>query len=135
MSFGAGVTAYEMLAKANEGDYFDVTSQKNDKGFWDWVAIAPSSPTTAPTQAAPAAGGTAAPQRTFETAEERAARQVLIVRQSSISSAIEFFKTNTKKVPTTAEVLEVADAFVNYVFQKDAKPEAGIFEMEDDIPF
>lgn len=54
----------------------------------------------------------------YETAEERAKRQLMIVRQSSISNAIEFIKLD----PATASdadveaVLGIAQQFVDFVY-------------------
>lgn len=129
MSFGASADVFDVLSKAKAGDTFEVTSVKNDKGFWDWTTIS-----SGEAPAAAKAEGNKAPGRTsFETPEERAARQVLIVRQSSLSSAIEYFKTDPKNKPTVEQVIEVADKFVDFVFQKkDTNP---VMELENDFPF
>jgi hypothetical protein len=135
VSFGDGVAAYEGLSSAKAGDSYDVTAKKNEKtGYWDWVNAVPASATIA---AAPSSrGGNTTPARSFETPEERAIRQELIVRQSSIGSAVEFY-SNAKKTPTVAEVLEVATAFVDFVWNK--KPDTygmnAVLEIEDDIPY
>lgn len=116
---------YNTLKSAKNGDIFDVERVKNDAGFWDWTAIKSGS---APAQNTPqtstvASGSTsyASPKSTYETAEERAKKQVYIVRQSSIGAAVETLKTD-KKNPTPAEVLVVAKQYEDYVFGKDQQP-------------
>ncbi len=133
MSFGAGEPAFKVLSQAQAGTSFEVTAQKNDKGYWDWVAVAPAG------QAAPASaggsGGNPSPRSTYETAEERAARQLLIVRQSSVSNAIEYYGLNSKKTPSVEEVLLVARQFEDFVFGKNSEKAAGITDLADDIPY
>jgi ABC-type tungstate transport system permease subunit len=82
------------------------------------------------------------PKSTYETPEERAARQVLIVRQSSLGHALEYTATN--KIKDEAEVLALANRFSDWVFQKEGinavaksvlEVSAGFFgDMEDDLP-
>lgn len=132
MSFAAP-DVFKVLSNAKQGDSFDVTTVKNDKGYWDWTSATSgtgSGSVKAATTASPA------PRSTYETPEERANRQVLIVRQSSVSSAIEFYKLNAKKQPSTQEVVEVAKFFEDYVFGKNTTPKSdgGLSEMNDDIP-
>lgn len=50
----------------------------------------------------------------YETKEERAARQRLIVRQSSLSSAIEVYKGADNSID---EILSIADKFTDWVFE------------------
>lgn len=132
MSFAAP-DVFKVLANSKQGDFFDVTTVKNDKGYWDWTSATNGSASgfvKAATTSSPT------PRSTYETAEERAARQVLIVRQSSVSNAIEFYKLNAKKQPSTQEIVEVAKFFEDYVFGKNTTPKSdgGLSEMTDDIP-
>jgi hypothetical protein len=130
MSFGNAADVFKRLTSAKPGDSFDIKSQKNDKGYWDWVGI--SDGTGSMTAAKPA--GNATPKSTYETAEERANRQVLIVRQSSLSNAVEYLALNTKKVPSVQEVVEVAKFFESYVFGKQDTPEDPSMEsLESDV--
>lgn len=141
---------FATLSKAQFGDVFNVSRVKNDKGFWDWTAVSTgdvadntsSAPVGVPAgNAAPSVKtGTVSPKSTYETPEERAARQVLIVRQSSISSAVEFAIAN--KLKTTQEVLAIAKEFEDYVFGKEtivaeeATGVGGVFaDFKDDIPY
>jgi hypothetical protein len=133
MSFAAP-DVFKILSSSKQGDAFDVTTVKNDKGYWDWTTVSQGSVGAA--SGSVKAAGSPAPRSTYETPEERANRQVLIVRQSSVSSAIEFYKLNAKKQPSVGDVVEVAKFFENYVFGKSTTPSSAdsIAEMDDDIP-
>ena len=137
MSFGDAAEVFKYFEKggAKKGDVLEVKTVKNDKGFWDWVGVGTGGATAQP--AASTGGGNANPGRSnFETPDERAARQVLIVRQSSLANAIEYLKFNPKKVPSVQEVVDVARFFEDYVYGKTTKPtdNGTLAEMEDDIP-
>lgn len=105
-SFGTDKEIWERLSNAKNGDSFSVTEEKDEKGFNVWTAVAKQVGVSMSTVPA---------QNRFETPEERAARQVYIVRQSSIASAVELLKNHGKQ-PDVAKVIEVAKAFEDYVF-------------------
>lgn len=142
---------FDTLTKAQFGEIYTITRVKNDKGYWDWVAASnddSAGVAASPVSAAPAAGHTVAPRNVatpapksnYETAEERAARQVLIVRQSSVSSAVEL--AVAAKVKDPQEVIAIARQFEDFVFGRVAEdvadlpePPGNFFEdMEDDLP-
>lgn len=124
---------FDVLKQAKSGDVFDVQSEKDANNYWQWVGI--TSGNSAPTSSTPAAmksvTGNPSPKSTYETPEERAKKQVYIVRQSSISAAIEFSK-NVKALKSVEEVLATAKLFEEHVFEEQ-KTVGGLFEMEDDI--
>lgn len=123
---------YNALKDATNGQVYTITSEKNEKsGYWDWVGASAGNASTSAPKAV--AAGNAAPKSTYETAEERAKKQVYIVRQSSISAAVELLKTE-KKQPTPEEVVEVARFFESYVFDSQKSSPVDITELEDDIP-
>lgn len=117
-SFGAQEAAFKALALAQPGETYEVQVVKNEKGFNDWVSLqkagaptAGTASTSVPTGVPARAGATAAPRSTYETPEERAKKQVYIVRQSSVSSAISLHSVGAKaldldKVLDTARKLE-----------------------------
>ena len=116
-SFGAQEAAFKVLATAQPGETYDVTVVKNDKGFNDWTALqkagvvqggSPAPASTAKT------GATAAPKSTYETPEERAKKQVYIIRQSSISSAIALHSVGAKTLGLDP-VLDTAKRIEAYV--------------------
>ncbi len=133
MSFGAAAEVFKLLSNSKGGEKYEITANKNDKGYWDWVSAKPS---TGAAQATTVSAAGSAPRSTYETAEERALRQVLIVRQSAINAAIEFEKANNPKGGLSlSNILEVAKAFENHVFgRSNSTGVAALVEMEDDIP-
>lgn len=128
MSFGAGQPAFNVLKNATSGQVYTVTSVKNEQtGYWDWTNAEAGAAGSAPTGKAPALS---APKNTYETAEERAAKQVYIVRQSSLSNAIALLK-NDKKATDVKEVIATAKQLEAYVFDTE---EINIADMDDDVP-
>jgi hypothetical protein len=131
MSFGNSKPAFETLKNAKTGDVVTITSEKNEtSGYWDWLNAGVGGTASAPTGHTP----TASPKSTYETAEERAKKQVCIVRQSSISTAVELLKTD-KKVPDVNEILTIAKQFEAFVFDTGTPATLDIAEMQDDIPY
>ena len=121
-----------------EGEQYEVAMQKNDAGYWDWTSVekvfveegAMSRMTGAP-------GDDRAKQMarpsTYETAEERAKKQVYIIRQSSISSAISLLAANGGKKNTVEEVIATAQQLADFVFGIEVESKS-VFDMEDDLP-
>lgn len=103
--------AYTLLKDAKSGDEFLVDTNKNDKGYWTWgnVSVLGSQVVTAKTP-------NKTPKSTYETPEERAKKQLYIVRQSSITSAIAYCNTIKWDEVSVEEVLDVAKQFEQYVF-------------------
>jgi hypothetical protein len=135
MSFGATKDSFSTLALAQPGESYEVTIVKNDKGYNDWVSMAKAEAgANSPAVSAPAGGKApaATPRSTYETPEERAQRQVLIVRQSSLSAAVNLLLAGAKTPPPVENVLAIAKQFEDYVFGKQAP--GPISEMENDFP-
>lgn len=113
--------------KEMDNDTYEITMTK-DGEYWKWTEIV---------KIAAGAGGTTVEAKpysrpnTYETPEERAKKQIYIVRQSSIANALEYSKS-VKALKTVEEVLDIAKKFESYVFFEDAME--GIINMEDDIP-
>jgi hypothetical protein len=143
MSFSNPVV-YKTLVDAKKGEVYTIEMQKNDKGFWDWIAASIANSVNAGSAGSPepttkASGSTSftSPKSTYETPEERAKKQVYIVRQSSISAAIDTLKTD-KKNPTKEEVVATAQFYESFVFGVDVAPpklaDLPTFEDEEDVP-
>jgi hypothetical protein len=136
MDFGIK-SGIDILLNAKAGDALDVLTVKEGE-YWNWKEVKKagegSFEASAPTggSSAPSKGASTYQARDFETKEERAARQVMIVRQSSISSAVSLLKTE-KNVPSVDEVLRVASAFEEFVL-KTKSPVAAVIDMDDDVP-
>ena len=105
---------FKTISEAQLGDKFEVKSEKNDKGHWDWVEVASAGKNTSPSstgavESVRKSGG-------WETSEERAKRQVYIVRQSSISAAIALAELNKMKLVGEEDIIKSAKVFEEYVF-------------------
>mgnify|MGYP003349485393 FL=1 len=121
MSF-SNPTVFKAIQEFAKGDVLNVEAVKDDQGYWQWKAVQKSDGSEPVTTARPAATGGKVTGSNYETPEERAKRQVYIVRQSSISSAIDLLKSNGNDVKVD-NVLEVAKQLENYVFGNSDTPE------------
>lgn len=139
MSFGLTAGAYKALADAKTNDTFSIVSEKkpgNDgKEYWTWLSAAQAAPGSMPEPTNKSANATGFPVKsTYETPEERAKKQVYIVKQSSISAAIATLSVGAKAPPSTDAVLEVAQKFTDWVFSQDQVKAPTLAEMPDDFP-
>ena len=124
MSFGGSATAFSQLVELKEFPVaVNITMEKNAKGFWEWKGIEKGQSNVGANSSAGVGSKSSGKVlgSNYETSEERARRQVYIVRQSSISSAIEYLKAKAPKgvEDGVKEVLEVAKDFENYVMDVD----------------
>jgi hypothetical protein len=134
IEFNSGA-AFQKLADSEIGSTWEVSTRPaKDPQYTDWVdatPVAAEEQDEAPKAAGKAkakATTTAAPfKSTYETPEERARKQVYIVRQSSITNAIAFAGLTMPTVPLE-QILATAKAFEAYVFGT-ADPQAA-----DDTP-
>lgn len=101
----------------------NVKTVKNDKtGYWDWVGLEGETVS----ESKPTASATRVTGSNYETKEERAARQVYIIRQSSLATAVDLLGQGA----STDTVIETAKVFETYVLGN-----TGSFEdLPDDIP-
>lgn len=135
------ITQYSKVFKAvvesKAGQTAEVGVVKNDGGYWEWDTFKriqmtddEKAATAAPTKTEGTTGvATFTNKSTYETPEERAKKQVYIVKQSSISNAIAFLK-DTGNV-SVQDVLSVAQQFTDFVFS-DKKVE--LFDAPNDLP-
>jgi len=139
MSF-ASPEAYNVLKDAAPDSKWMIYSEKEGE-YRVWKGATPANgTTTTTTSTSPAAAkGTPASSRgDWETSEERARKQVYIIKQSSISSAIALLKTD-KKQPEVKDILETAQIFTDFVLGTVAPAAAksdiqGVLDLEDDVP-
>jgi hypothetical protein len=140
MPFGAQEGAFKALSGAKQGDVFEVTVVKNAAGFNDWTACVQAAPGT--TVETPHPGPTAAGsinksvqvKSTYETPEERAIKQRYIIKQSSLSGAINLLTVGAKSPPTVEAVLALADTLVAYVMETpEAVAKQDLFKMDNDV--
>ena len=114
---------FKVISEAQLGDKFEVKSEKNDKGHWDWVEVASAGKNTSPSstgavESVRKSGG-------WETSEERAKRQVYIVRQSSVANAVALATINGKPV-SEADIVKSAKVFEEFVFGIEAIQETEV---------
>jgi hypothetical protein len=115
MSFGATAEAFKTLAVASPGESYTIEVVKNAAGYNDWVSMVKGEANAAP--AAPSVTKTAnpAPKSNYETPEERAQRQVYIIRQSSLTNAISTLAVGGKTAPSPDAVVNLAQRYVDFV--------------------
>jgi hypothetical protein len=133
MSF-TNAFVFKAVVDSKPGDTLSIITEKNeDTGYWDWTKVTPVAPgQEAPVpQAKSSSNATTSPKSTYETPEERAKKQVYIVRQSSISNAIELLSIGAKTPPSTELVLKEAQKFVDFVFGIE---QVDLFDTPNDFP-
>lgn len=129
MSF-ANPDVFKTIQDVKPGQTIAIDTTKNAAGFNEWakvevVAEDTGGNTDAPTGAKAPTGGKVTGSN-YETKEERAAKQVLIVRQSCLAQALVY---HANEELSTDDVLKTADIFVDWVFQKDTP---SLTDMPDD---
>jgi hypothetical protein len=118
---------FSTVEAAKPGDAFDVKLEKDKNDYWQWVAISKAG-------SQPQSGGAVAVKEyksQYETPEERARRQVLIVRQNALTNACNMAAVHKEK--DIKAVLNMADALADWTLHGDAMKQ--VAEMENDVPF
>lgn len=125
---------YKAVQGLQRGASVNVNRQKNDKtGYWDWISFgeAPAGQVTS----APATGGsTKVVGSNYETKEERAARQVMIVRQSSLSTAVAALTVGAKGSLKASDIIPLAKELEGYVLGTIQTRETPFDDLLDDLP-
>lgn len=123
---------FKLVAESQPGQTAEIGVIKNDGGYWEWDSfkrvVMTEQEKAAPIQDQKAQVVSAA-KSTYETPEERAKKQVYIIKQSSLANAIAFLggaSTGT----TVDEVLNTAQIFTDFVFN-DKKVD--LFDMPNDL--
>ena len=129
MSF-SNPSVFNHIKGLQKGDQVNLKSEKDQAGYWQWLGILGDNEVDTQTtqQAAKPTTTNRVTGSNYETKEERAARQTYIIRQSSISSAVELLGAGK----SVAEVLNVAKQFEAYVFGTAQGTDA-IHDLADDI--
>lgn len=152
LSFGETSQAFAVLSQASPKENYEITTNKNDRGYIDWTQaskIDPNSLETSvpkPSQNPSRPGVQASPvptKSTYETPEERAMKQIYIVRQSSLSTAVDILKAQNAQI-TNKLVINLANELVDFVFngvkdkktktEKEVEVVVDTATMHDDIP-
>lgn len=125
---------FGVLAEAKPGEQFTINSVK-EGDFWQWTAASKGLDKPAMSEAPMASAGVkSTPKSTYETPEERAKRQVYIIKQSSISNAVESLAPGAKAALDPQKVIETAQIYFDWVMGNNL-PSEGLAEMQNDIPF
>jgi len=121
------------------GQTVEVETTQNGK-YTNWAKLTPVAASPDQQPSVPGKSDvvkSAVARSSYETPEERAQRQLMIVRQSSISNAIEFqkvFNPNPQAVDVE-HVLSIAQEFVDFVYSKEELGHSvPLEELDDDIP-
>ena len=132
MSF-SNPQVFKHIEGLKKGDSVNVKTEKDGNGYWQWTAILnEEQQQPKPVQS----GATRVTGSTYETPEERAIKQKYIVRQSSLTTAIQILGVGAKSLDKQA-VLGLAEELENWVFRVDLPKVAttSIDDMEDDVPY
>jgi len=113
MSFSNPET-FKKVQELVSGDKITITVTKNDAGYSQWAKVEKVGSEKPPAVATPGK----VLGSNYETREERARRQVYIIKQSSLERAMEYLKTKEEAFDT-ADVLATADIFVQYVLTEE----------------
>lgn len=130
MSF-SNPSVFNAAKNWQKGDAVNVITQKDDQGYWQWTGIGGDE--NVAEQPKQSATPTRVTGSNYETKEERAARQVLIVRQSSVASAVAALAIGAKSAPSAADVIKYAKDIESYVFGQ-AQTIDELTDDLDDIP-
>ena len=143
MSF-ANPAVFKAAQEWQKGDVIHVSTEKDANGYWQWTAVGGADDTTdTGGSSAPATQGNAAKPATrvsgsnYETKEERAARQVMIVRQSSLSNAVATLNIKGTKDLTESPqgaVIALAKLYESFVLGTVSNA-PDITDEPSDIPF
>ncbi len=124
---------FKLVAESQPGQTAEIGVIKNDGGYWEWDSfkrvVMTEQEKAAPIQDQKAQVVSAA-KSTYETPEERAKKQVYIVKQSSLSVAKDLLSVGAKSPPKKEDVVELAQYFVDYVFDEK---KVDLFDMPNDL--
>jgi hypothetical protein len=132
------VGAFKVAAQAAAGQVYDVMTEKKGE-FREWISMERvldgGQANTAPAPSAPTSvGSTTAYKSTYETPEERAKKQVYIVKQSSLSVAAHLRSVGAKTPPALDDVIADAQKLVDWVLDEGSvKPAPDLFDQPNDI--
>lgn len=119
---------YKALSQSKKDDQFDVILEKNDKGFWDWCGFGDASgsdvsepQTSNAVEKSAKATSYPAGRSTYETSEERAVKQRLIVRQSSFAQA-SLLNPKAK----VHDLFPVAQEIVDWIYENPVHDESEV---------
>jgi hypothetical protein len=107
MSF-SNPAVYDAIKRLNAGDSVEVAYVEGDK-FYNWASVKAATGSVE-SPAKQMASNTPARTSTYETPEERAKKQVYIIKQSCLAQAVA-----TEQGKDVDAILKIADQFVEWV--------------------
>lgn len=127
------------LSNLSSGDSIEINKEK-DGEFWkilsvNKVSAGSSNATTTIMQPASKVPASPSPRSNYETPEERAQRQVYIIRQSSLATAVNFYNHDgfKKAAPDPETIVAIAKEFEKYVMGVGfEEPKQDFTGLEDD---
>jgi len=105
---------FKAIQEFPSGTTVEVELTKNSKGYSEWAKVSEASDQQKQEVAKTVKIGGS----NYETPGERAYRQLLIVRQSSLNNALTFLLANGN-APSIEEVEGLTQRFVDFVYQND----------------
>lgn len=121
MSF-SNPTVFKQIQELQPGQEIDVQLTKNDAGYSEWASISTGAAPAATQAPNAASAATKVVGSNYETRDERAQRQVFIIKQSSLANAITVLTTGAKAPPAAEEILALAERFVDWVVAPASDP-------------
>ena len=117
MPFG-NKEVFETLKNSEKGDVFYIGRTKNADGFWDWDKVQSHSNYTQEVghkETTAKVAPTTSKSTAWETPEDRAQKQLYIIRQSSLTNAVNTLVGNVNP----EEVKSTAQNYINFVLGLD----------------
>ena len=106
LKFNTPEEVWDALSSAKNGDNLNITMEKNEKGYFQWLEVSEQTEAQEKTPAMPKA-------QEYKEQEDR--RQTMIVRQSSLKAAVDYVIADGEL--TTDTVLAVAEQFEAWVMR------------------
>lgn len=121
---------YDLCLNMRAGEVYEVQSEKDDKGYWQWTGVSKLGESATVTEVVPGAvevspsgkaqgrGVNRVVGSTYETPEERAKKQVIITRLACLSQAV------AAGASDNAAITEKATEFEKFIYknlEKQAK--------------
>lgn len=125
MSF-SNPAVFKQVREMKAGEFYEVEITKNAQGYNQWAKVTLSDGKTAAPSAVPAKSG-----GSWETAEERAKKQLLIVKQSSLAQSVAYHTTKENSPAGVDEIIETAQIFTDWIMN----PNDDLFSKPNDIEF
>lgn len=126
MSF-ANPAVFDAVKNAKVGETYEVKVVKEGE-YYNWAALTPvNNARAANAEVKPGSGKVVGSN--YETAEERKLKQLYIIKQSSISNAIEYHKNDGEV--QIEDILATAQQFVDFVYGVNENLE----KVDADIPY